>query len=199
MIALPASLVIAQWVVTAALAAILIIAYRQLAFFLNIEGKVHAEEGLPVGKTIPAFEYVTVAGETRHFTTGSMPVALLVADPLCVTCEGALVAMEAVLDKKRHSRIRGLVITSATVTAIESVPRFRDTQLEVGLVRPEVLTDVLKTLGTPYTYMVDGDGVVTSGGIAADEVGVEKLMTLASDHSGATPFFPVDGLRRAAQ
>jgi hypothetical protein len=46
--------------------------------------------------------------------------------------------------------------------------------------------------------MVDGDGVVTGGGIAADEVGVEKLITLASDHSGSTPLLPIDGLRRAA-
>jgi hypothetical protein len=198
MIALPTSLVVAQWVVTAALGVILIIAYRQLAFFLNIEGKVRDAEGLPVGVTIPAFEYVSVKGERRHFATGNMPVALLVADPLCVTCEGALVAMERVLDKTRYSRIRGLVLTSATRTAIDSVPHFRDTQLEVGLVRPEVLTDVLQTVATPYTYMVDGDGVVTSGGIAADEVGVEKLITLASDHSGSTPLLPVDGLRRAA-
>jgi hypothetical protein len=196
MISLPTSLVVAQWIVTLALAVILVIAFRQLAFLVNVEGKMRAEEGLPVGVTIPAFEYVSVAGEQRHFATGDMPLAILVADPLCVSCETALIALEKILDKRRSLPIRGLVVTSATVRAIDSVPRFRDTQVELALVRSEVLSDVLKTLGTPYTYIVDGEGAVASRGVAADEAAMEELIGLAATNSGSTAGSPVDGQRR---
>ena len=199
MITLPTSLVVAQWIVTLALAVILVIAFRQLAFLVNIQGKMRAEEGLPVGVTIPAFEYVSVAGEKRHFATGDIALAMLVADPLCASCESALVALEKILDKKRSLPIRGLVVTSATVRAIDSVPRFRDTLVEMALVRSEVLTDVLKTVGTPYTYIVDGEGAVASRGIASDEAAMEELIGLSATNSGSTAGLPVDGQRRATQ
>lgn len=183
MITLPVALVVAQWVLLVALATLLILLYRQLAYVLRLGGAVSGEGGLQVGARVPAFTYRPLGGgvqdaETRRRFTGAAgtPTILMFTDPRCGTCEQALTALEKIARPYLSQGLRVLAVTDVNPAVVAASEVFRATTVEVAQVDTDVMTHAYGSYVTPLFYGIDGDGVVRVKGTNADEHAVQSLV-----------------------
>jgi hypothetical protein len=180
MIEIPTALAIAQWVLLFAFAVLLVVAYRQLAYLMQVGHASSAHGGLSAGAEAPAFEYERIGvgsgGGRASFEPRGAPSLLMFTDPGCGSCERALVTLEEVTRGRRENGIRVLAVTSADDEVIGALPRFRETVLELGRVAPSVPQRLYEAYATPYFYAIGADGVVRDGGTAESEEQIQRLL-----------------------
>src|SRR5439155_6554240 len=94
MIEIPTALAIAQWVLLLGLAVLLVVAYRQLAYLMEVGQAASAHGGLAAGAEAPPFYYERIAfgsdGGRASFDPRGAPSLLMFTDPACGSCEKAL-------------------------------------------------------------------------------------------------------------
>lgn len=177
----PLWLVVSQWVLLFALAALVVVMYRQLGYLLEIQ-KVGAEdEGLPLGALAPRFDYVLARQSTErasHFDPTGVTSLLLFADPNCVSCRDALSALESLAPKLQQT-MRVLVVTSADPSLVSAVDPFKNSPLDIGCVDSDIPVRVYRTQVTPFAYVVDAEGKVRAKGITASEAAVREMVRKA--------------------
>jgi len=176
-VTLPLWLVVTQWTLLFALGFLIIIMYRQVAFLQRLRDGGSEREGLPIGEKAPAFDYLPVNGRSSsdHFDPRESWSLLVFADPTCVSCQDALLALEQLAPKLRHT-VRVLVATSADPALIGAVDAFRTTPFSVGRVSSEVPTRLYHTSVTPFGYVIDPEGKIRARGVAADDSSIRKLL-----------------------
>ena len=159
--------------------------YRQLAFLMGLKDRRHQspEElsgGLPVGARLPSFQYqVADGGRTRMESWhggGHDGTLLLFGDPLCASCEGALVALENLAKSGRLGSIGCMVVTSESQEIVAAVDAFRDSILPIIHVEKEVIISAFNLKATPYLLLVDSAGTVAASGPAYDEKTIVHLL-----------------------
>ena len=176
-VTLPLWLVVSQWTLLFALGFLIIIMYRQVAFLQRLRDGGSEREGLPIGEKAPVFDYLPVNGRSSsgHFDPRGSWSLLVFADPTCVSCQDALLALERMVPKLGQT-VRVLVATSADPALIDAVDAFRTASIPVSRVSIEVPTRLYHTSVTPYGYVIDPEGKIRARGVAADESSIRKLV-----------------------
>lgn len=177
----PLWLVVSQWVLLFALAALVVLMYRQLGYLLDIQKIGSEDEGLPLGEPAPSFDYILAQGSTQrsnHFDPEGMKSLLLFADPNCVSCRDALSALES-LAPRLQRQMQVLVVTSADADLVSTVDPFKSSTLAIGCVDSDMPVKTYRTRVTPFAYIVDADGKVRAKGIAANEAAIRELVSKA--------------------
>lgn len=182
-ITLPLWLVVSQWTLLFALGFLIIVMYRQVAFLQRLKDGGSEREGLPVGEKAPAFDYLHVnrrSASTRFDPKGTWSL-LVFADPTCVSCQGALLALERMAPKLRQT-MRVLVATSADPAQINAVDAFRTASVDVSHVSGDVASRLYRTTVTPFGYVIDPEGNIRARGVATDEASIRKIVRKADHH-----------------
>jgi hypothetical protein len=175
MISIPLGVVIAQWVLIAFLGWLVITMYRQMGFSLGLAKNLRGLDGLSIGETAPSFEYESLlSGVKRIFSPGETWKLVMIADPLCSSCEKAMHALSTVLNQ--HQNIPALIVTVAGNEIISALGSFTDAPCEVGRVEAHVLAQLWKTDRAPYFYAVGPDGNVKGRGVHSSVEGITSLL-----------------------
>jgi thiol-disulfide isomerase/thioredoxin len=186
MIEIPTALAIAQWVVLFAFAVLLVVAFRQLAYLMEVGQAASAHGGLAAGTEAPPFHYQRIAlgsdGARASFDPRGRPSLLMFTDPACGSCENALRTLERLARSRDEDGIRVLAMTSADEQVIEVISSFRDTTLELGRVDPSVERRLYESYATPFFYAIDADGIVRDAGAAESEEAIVALFGVL-DHA----------------
>ncbi|HYZ77715.1 MAG TPA: hypothetical protein VE596_10120 [Gaiellaceae bacterium] len=171
MIEIPTALAVAQWALLLGLAVLLVVAYRQLAYLMQVGQAASSHGGLAVDAEAPAFEYepLGAANGTKRFEPRGAPAVLMFTDPGCGSCEKALLTLDQVTRALRLDGLRVLAVTSADDDVIEAIGTFGDTSVEVGRVDPGVPRRLYDTYVTPYFYAIGADGRIRGRGAAESE------------------------------
>lgn len=182
----PLSVVIAQWILLASLGILVVVFYRQLALLIDIGGTRSTRAGLNVGSRAPEFEYVVAndhghRGSRREFSPREGWSVLMFADPLCLTCEQALQALERAI--QGQGATRALVLTTAPLSIVVATPTFGESAIEVGQIDRMVATDLYRTQTAPYFYVIGPDGLIRERGLANDEPGITRLLSSRDRHA----------------
>lgn len=185
MIEIPTALAIAQWVILLGLAVLLVVAYRQLAYLMEVGQAASAHGGLAAGAEAPPFHYERIAfgsdGGRASFDPRGAPSLLMFTDPACGSCEKALRTVEDLTRTRREDGLRVLAVTSADQEVIEAISGFRDTTLELGRVDPSVQRRLYESYATPYFYAIRADGVVSDAGAAESEEQIAALLRVLDE------------------
>lgn len=174
MIQVPTSIIIAQWVLMFGLIAILTVLYRQLAHLLRVSRATSEEAGLDVGNVAPPFTYSVSSGERRKFDPRAAATILLFADPGCASCDAAMTALERIARGDDDTRI--VVATSATPDVIQTIPAFRETELDIVRVDRDVAYLMYQAAVTPFLFAIDDSGVVRAKGLVTTEREIRRMM-----------------------
>jgi len=170
MIRIPAYLEIAQWALLAALALLVIAAFRQLGRM--IAGQAAPQElGPPVGSSAAPLAYARPGDETvRRLTPGDgRPVLLAFADPTCPSCEQLVGVLGALQAAGELDGLRVLVLISDPPSYLAISEVFSSTGVEVGRpVRRDGL-DSYRASATPVLVAIDAAGVVRAAGSVVRE------------------------------
>jgi peroxiredoxin len=117
-----------------------------------------------IGSTAPTFTLPTLEGDELALTdTGGAPVVLAFWASWCTTCKADVPKLQRVVDEwgPQGVRVVGVVIE-------DSLSAARATASEASLRYPSVfdannaVRDAYGVLGTPETFLVDGDGRVAA-------------------------------------
>lgn len=166
MIQVPIGVVVTQWVLLGAFATLLLIFYRQLAADIRLTRETRGIlAGLPRGADAPEFSYVDArSGRDQRFVPGSRWYIVMFADPLCLHCETAMIALAKVMTHRQDLGVVALVITLAEANAVKSAPAFRDTTLDVGIVTEDVSRGLWSVDRAPFFHVVDPNGRIYQRG-----------------------------------
>jgi hypothetical protein len=179
-ITLPLWLVVSQWTLLFALGFLIIVMYRQVAFLQRLKDGGSEREGLPVGEKAPAFDYMPVnrkSASSRFDPKGTWSL-LVFADPTCVSCQGALLALEQMVPKLGQT-MRVLVATSADPAQISAVDAFRTASVDISRVPGDVPSRLYQTTITPFGYVIDPEGKIRAKGVTTDEASIRKIVRKA--------------------
>ncbi len=182
-ISLPLWLVVSQWTLLFALGFLIIVMYRQVAFLQRLKDTGSEREGLPIGEKAPAFDYLPVnqrSTSTRFEPQGTWSL-LVFADPTCVSCQGALLALERMAPKFGQD-MRVLVATSADLAQINAVDAFRTASVALSRVQSDVASRLYQITVTPFGYVIDPEGKIRARGVATDEAAIRKIVRKADRH-----------------
>lgn len=173
----PLWIVISQWALLLALAILVVLIYRQLAYLLDLSVRVSAPTtGLPLGSQAPSFDYRLVAAshETQRFVGEGVPTLLLFTDPGCRSCLEALEILERTTRAQRGATLRVLAVTDADprlLVAIEDQLPF-----EIALVDRDVVRRLYSTLVAPFLYGIDSRGVIRARTELSNEDNVRNAL-----------------------
>jgi hypothetical protein len=177
-ITLPVWLFVSQWVLLFALGFLIIMMYRQVAYLEQVKDHGAERNGLPVGEKAPSFDYTPVnrgaSGPVRFLPEGKWSL-LIFADPGCVSCQQALLALERLLPHFTPS-MQVLVATSAESALIAASDAFRHASVEIGRVAASVSTRLYSTSITPFAFLIDPEGVTRAKGAVTDESSLRKVV-----------------------
>src|SRR5260221_6726680 len=189
-ITLPLWVAVSQWVLLLVLGFFVVVAYRQLGYMLRLEDIGSEQDGLAIGETAPAFDYIAVNHNGRagaHFDPPGQWSLLLFADPGCTSCRIAVSAVEHLAPTLRGTRV--LVATTAGPQVIVAVEEFRDASVPIGRIAGEGSIKAYRTLTTPFAFLIDPEGIVKAKGIMGDESTLRRLMAKA-DHRNLAHIVP---------
>jgi len=151
-----------QWAILIFLGALVVLMYRQLAFYSHLREGQHQRNGIPVGDAFPSFGYVIANGGSRgksaEWSAGA-PTLFLFGEPGCASCDRALSALEAV---SAGSEVGVLVVTDSSLGVCQAASSYRDSRLSVASIPKEVMRRQLNVVGTPLLIAVDPSGKVTT-------------------------------------
>lgn len=177
-ISLPLWVVVSQWTLLFVLGCLVIVAYRQLGYMLHLKDMGSERDGLPIGEHAPVFAYTPVhqsGSSPRHFDPKGRWSLLLFADPGCVSCQGALRALERLAPEVAQT-MQMLVVTSADPALITAVEEFRTASVAIGRIDRDVPFHLYCTHATPFAYVIDSEGVIQATGIVGNEADIRKMM-----------------------
>lgn len=177
-ITLPVWLFVSQWVLLFALGFLIMMMYRQVAYLEQVKDHGTERNGLPVGEKAPSFDYTPVnrrVNEPVRFVPEGNWSLLLFADPSCVSCQSALLALERVAPKFPPS-MRVLVATSSEPALIAASDAFRLATVEIGRVPASVSTRLYSTSITPFGFLIDPEGVTRAKGAVTDEASLRNVV-----------------------
>ncbi len=177
-ITLPLWLFVSQWVLLFALGFLIIMMYRQVAYLEQAKDHSSQRSGLPIGEKAPSFDYTPVnrrANTPIRFEPKGKWSFLLFADPSCVSCQNALLALERVAPKLAQPT-QVLVATSSEPGLIAASDAFRLASVEIGRVATTVSTRLYSTSITPFGFVIDPEGVTRAKGVVTDEASLRKLV-----------------------
>ena len=179
-ITLPLWLVVSQWTLLFALGFLIIVMYRQVAFLQRLKDGGSEREGLPVGEKAPAFDYMPVNSKSvsSRFDPKGTWSLLVFADPTCVSCQGALLALERMVPKLGQT-MRVLVATNADPAQISAVDAFRTASVDISRVPGDVPSKLYQTTITPFGYVIDPEGKIRAKGVTTDEASIRKIVRKA--------------------
>ena len=167
------------------LGVLVVILYRQLAALMNLKAHQHQSVedltgGLPAGAVAPAFDYWFVNADnfrraSWHPITNEGAI-LLFGDPLCGSCERALLALGNLVTSGFFGDLECLVLTSESREVVGAVDAFRDSPVRVAHVAKEVIIDSFNLRATPYLLLVDARGTIAASGPVHDESSILQLV-----------------------
>ena len=165
MLQIPYYLAILQWCLLALLCALVVLMYRQLALYLEVNAGPRPTYGPTAGMSVAGFTWTTSEGGTEALHRGGQPAMLLVADPTCEACIHALETLEDLRGDDVISQVRILVLTKEPRVFVEASPAFRESSYPVGYIDKNVV-DRLDAHMTPLAISVGADGRVRTSGAA---------------------------------
>ena len=175
------------WFLVLVLGGFSFLLYRQvgLVYLGSRAGVDHG--GVAVGETAPVIELRSGPGTrlSRRLWGNGTPTAIVFSLPNCPICD--VVATELPTVAARWIGVAAMVWVERDDLATSPTPRFaeRDTLIETayadldGWARWDVR-------GTPYVYVVDGDGIIRSRGLVNDGSHVDAVL-IAALGSAVTP------------
>lgn len=171
-----------------ALMVLLAIAYRQLAYLLNLgRTSVTQSAGINLGARAPDFNYLDGDGEARTFPPSGVPAVLMFTDPRCSSCDEAVHALQAVSQKSLSRDVHILVATDTQPEVVRAIGAFDDVMLDIGFVTTNVALTQYKASVAPFLLTIDEAGIVLSKGSATDEAGIRKLLQPILTKSTSNP------------
>jgi hypothetical protein len=177
MIAIPLPVIAAQWVLLFALAVLVIMFYRQLAFLMQLEVAGTAHDGLAIGNQAPAFDYFVYdsgSSEPRRYTPGGRASVVTFVDVGCAACEDVLSKL-AMFRASVQQDVDIVVVTSARVDLARRAHPDRHYK-EVGHVRNEVASDLYSVRTTPFVFVVNGEGKIVAKAAAPKSPQIDRLL-----------------------
>lgn len=180
---IPVYLDIAQWALLFALALLLIVIYRQLGSHFNTVTR-RRSFGPAVGSAAAEFDYRSIPGlAVRRFTPGHGQAALLAfVDPMCISCEQLVTALDTANRSGELTTTRVLLLTSDEPSYLRVSEPFRTTSLEIGQVVSDASLDSYEASATPLLVSIDATGIVQATGAVT---GIEDVRAFA--RSGLMP------------
>lgn len=162
---IPVYLDIAQWALLFALALLLIVIYRQLGWHFNAVTR-RRSLGPAVGSAAAAFDYKSIPGlAVRRFSPGHGQVALLAfVDPMCLSCEQLVTALDTANRSGELTAVRVLLLTSEEPRYLRVSEPFQTTSLEIGQVVSDATLDSYEASATPLLVSIDATGIVRAAG-----------------------------------
>jgi hypothetical protein len=203
---LPVAVVIAQWAVLLGLGFLVLVLYRQLAFLMDLKDRRHSLEeqtgGLADGAPVPSFDYQVYEGDGQRvesWLSGARgATVMLFGDPLCASCERALLALESLAKSGRLRGVDCLVVTSESPEIVAAVDAFRDSILPIAHVQKEVIVQAFNLKATPYLLFADAVGAVAASGPVHDEKTILQLLQhVTGSRTEALPFVPMSRSRES--
>jgi len=181
----PVSLLVTQWILLAALGLLVVIAFRQLAYYRGLSAA--SVGGLELGSLAPTFEYRAVfkgaaASELTELVPGSRDLALLFGDPSCGACDRALSALEQFSKSPIGAQWDVFVATSAPAADLSRSEPFKMSGLTVGVVDPVVVHTLYQVQQLPLLYAVDTAGRVQAKGVVTNGTAVEKILSMPGEN-----------------
>jgi hypothetical protein len=178
-IELPALVVVAQWVLLAGLAVLVLLMYRQLAWLLRLASAESEGGGLAPGERAPSFEFKRWRGTGPAdgvFDPSAGPAVLAFAEPYCKSCAEMLSVLERITRRSRAAGLRVLVVTDGHRRQLDEVEAFRDTPLDVAIVDRDVTQRLFLTTVTPFLYGVGAEGAIEVKGVGSNEADVRVIL-----------------------
>lgn len=183
-ISLPTWLVVSQWVLLFALGFLIFVMYRQTQYLQILKDRGSERDGLAVGEKASVFDCIPMNQRAKaliHFEPVGKWSLLLFADPGCVSCQNALLALEELLPKLgRVSQV--VVATTSQPDQIVAVEAFDTESFAIIQVAPNVLSRLYRTGTTPFVHLIDPRGIVRAKGAATDKSSILKVVRKA-DHN----------------
>jgi hypothetical protein len=181
MIEVPIQIAVAQWVLLLGLAALLFVAFRQLAYLAQLGRDASGRGGLTIGEEAPAVEYQPFTqsgadGIAETFVPGGSPAMLLFADPGCGSCEQALNVVEEATRRERANGLRVLALARAEPGQLAALDGFRETTLPLGRIHDRVASRDYRVSATPFFYAIDEDGLVRSRGTVGTKADIKRAL-----------------------
>lgn len=169
MVELPVWAVVAQWILLLGLAILVVVLYRQFAYFLELKHRGSPAGGLEIGARAPVFDFKSLRSGTRgRFTPTGAPSLLLFADPGCASCEKAIGVLQDLMAEEPAAPPRVLVATHADDMLLKHTEAFTKTGLEIAVVDRRVAFDLYRTSTTPFCYAIDMEGVIRAKGTVGE-------------------------------
>ena len=177
-VSVPLWIVTAQWAILAALAAFVLLLYRQLGYFLTLRNEAPGRTGLAVGDAAPNIK----GTEIQTFVSVDLPVpaewtVILFADPFCGNCVDAIQAIEREYVRPSHrAHPHFLIASTSTAARLRASETFLNTSARVVAVDESVFARYQVTR-TPWAVLIGPDSKIHSSGTAADHQSARKLFS----------------------
>jgi hypothetical protein len=193
MTTLPTWVAVAQWVLLFALAGLLLVVYRQLAYLMNLKRPVPRESSIPVGSEAPPFTYRALVDgglERRRFlpADGRSGHLLVFADPYCGSCERLLEVLAGLLPSLNGPAGPQLVVaTDASPARVAGSSAFGRVPGAVAYIKSAVYAQSYRIEASPYLFAIDRGGIVRGHGTAESARDVRRLLDTLSNAGDAGP------------
>jgi hypothetical protein len=168
------SVIAVQWVLLSALAILVLVAYRQLAFFTRLAGNA-STDGLALGAIAVPIDYQPLGSKQirRMEFTGS-PSFIVFADPGCPACERAIPLLQQAVRQPGFGAAMH-VFSTASEDTIKTNSAFGAMELPIGIVDRYAL-EQFRVRFVPYAYLVGTGGEVLARGALEGEKELKSLL-----------------------
>ncbi|HVC75392.1 MAG TPA: hypothetical protein VND96_02625 [Candidatus Micrarchaeaceae archaeon] len=169
-----------------ALAALVVVVFRQMGYLLRLKGVGTARDGLAAGSRAPGFQFRASTGGYRleRFEPGGNWTLLVFADPGCVSCESAIDKLEG-LRTDAPTDLQVVIATSLEPSRIAPESRFLTTSIPILHVASDVATKLYQSNSVPLAILVDRAGIVRGKTIPTDANELATLLRISTEEPNA--------------
>lgn len=186
---IPTWMLAAQWAALFALAALVIVMYRQLGYYTKISRSGGEEIGLAVGSAAPEFSYRTLE---RDGSQSLLPKQfnphewwlLLFTDPMCGDCERIRKDVLASDMVRNLSGMNTLVLVREGEELLLRDSWYPGELSVTGIVSPDIVNQY-EVRRMPFAYVISPDGRVAKRGKIVEMRELKDVLTQVGQKVGA--------------
>lgn len=182
-VTLPIWIVVMQWVLLIGLGVLVILMYRQFAYYVGLRDRTTETKtvdwGLRPGQAAPSFVAHSMNGDSSVFLPSDTPGRwrlLVFADPYCGTCERGLAALRQVRDEAARDFPVITIVTNASPAIVAAAGSFAAFGDDVAFVHGAEALERYDVRRTPFAFLLDPNGIIETSGVLASRKAIHDLL-----------------------
>jgi methylamine dehydrogenase accessory protein MauD len=168
---------------------VIFVLMRQLGIIYLGTAQGVGRDGIPAGQRAPDFTLPDLAGSLRSLADFRGRLLLLVfGSTSCAPCRGLVPDLNA-FAQAHAAELDALFAIRGTPNETQRFVEELGIEVPIGIYNDEELPEKYKARVTPFAFVIDGEGIVRSKGLANNRAHLDMLLKAANDelksHRGA--------------